>query len=154
MALAAISGWYLSGLAVTVALVVYPAFARVGPDRWVAYHRAHQRGVLAAVGPAWALEGVATLGWLLTTLGSGSVPGTLAIWQTLSRTLAIGHALAAAATVAATVLAAVPAHGSLATGFRARAHRRLLRAHRGRTLAWLSAALLATAGLATAALAT
>lgn len=139
MALAAISGWYLSGLAVTVAVVVYPAFARVGNESWADYHRAHQRAILAAVGPAWVLEGGAALGWLVTGAGRAGLSGALPVI----------HAVAAGLTVLLTLAGAVPAHGRLTPAFTAPAHRRLLAAHRARTGAWVTAALAASAGLLT-----
>ena len=137
--LAAVSGWYLLGLSVTVALVVYPAFARVGAVEWPAYHRQHSSTITRAVGPAWLVEGVATVGWLVQRAG-GNGSG----WLTV---LALVHAVAAAATVALTVAGAVPRHQALAGGFDPVAHGRLLTAHHWRTAAWALAAVTATLGL-------
>ena len=133
---AAAAGWYLTGLAVTVALVVYPGFARVGADRWADHHRRHQSAITVAVAPAWAAEGIATVGWLVAAVADGgpAVP------------LALVHAVAAGATVALTVAAAVPRHTALAGGFDPVEHRRLTAAHRWRTVAWAAAAAVATAG--------
>lgn len=133
--LAAVSGWYLTGLAVTVAVVVYPSFALVGPERWTAFHRAHSRAVTRAVAPGWLLEGVATVGWWVAAAGDGA-----------GAALASVHAVAAAVTVALTVGLAVPCHTDLAPGFAAAPHRRLAVVHRWRTLAWSVAATSATAG--------
>lgn len=136
--LAAVSGWYLLGLSVTVALVVYPAFARVGAAEWPDYHRQHSSAITRAVGPAWLVEGLATVGWLVQR---GFVDG--GAWLTA---LALVHALAAAASVVLTVGGAVPRHQALAGGFDAGAHGRLLTSHRWRTLAWAIAAVTATLG--------
>lgn len=137
--LAAVSGWYLLGLSVTVALVVYPAFARVGAAEWSAYHRQHSSAITRAVGPAWLVEGAASVGWLLQR-ASADGDG----WLTA---LALVHAVAAAASVVLTVAGAVPRHQALAGGFDAVAHGRLLSAHRWRTVAWVLAAVTATLGL-------
>lgn len=136
--LAAVGGWYLLGLSVTVALVVYPAFARVGAAEWFAYHRQHSSAIIRAVGPAWLVEGIATLGWLLQR-ASADGGGWLTVF-------ALVHAVAAAASVVLTVAGAVPRHQALAGGFDAVAHGRLLAVHRWRTAAWALAALSATLG--------
>lgn len=136
---AAVSGWYLLGLSVTVALVVYPAFARVGAVQWPDYHRLHSSAITRAVGPAWLVEGVATAGWLIDRLATGG-GGRLTV-------LAQVHAAGAAATVLLTVAGAVPRHAALAGGFDRAAHGRLLVAHRWRTVAWTVAAVSATVAL-------
>lgn len=145
--LAAVSGWYLLGLSVTVALVVYPAFARVGPDRWPAYHRLHSSAITRAVGPAWLVEGVATAGWLIDRLGWGWGWGWGGDGGGRLTVLALVHTAGAAATVGLTVAGAVPRHAALAAGFDRAAHGRLLVAHRWRTVAWTVAAVSATVAL-------
>ena len=129
---AAAAGWWLAGLGATVQATTYPAFADVRAERWSAHHRAHQRRITCAVGPAWVVQGVATVWWLAAGFGVESV----------------AHAVAALAGVVLTLGWAVPAHDRLARGFTVATHRRLLRANAWRTAAFAAAAILATVGSA------
>lgn len=70
--LASGAGWALAGLAWTVQLVVYPAFARVEVTGWPAYHAAHLRGMTLAVGPPWVVQGLAVPALLLADPGAVS----------------------------------------------------------------------------------
>lgn len=110
---------FLAGLSWVVQLVVYPAFARVGMAEWPAYHRAHSRAMALAVGPVWAVQGVAMAVVLLRD------PGLT--------TLLLG--VLAAVPVALTVAGAVPVHERLETQDPALLQR-LQRVHTWRTAAW------------------
>lgn len=115
----------LTGVGWVVQLVVYPAFALVGPVEWPTYHARHTRMITRVVGLPWLVQGVSTVALLIDPPTGGFV------------VVAVLAALALA-TVVATVAVAVPAHGRLA------ADRdqvpvdlpRLLRANLVRTLAW------------------
>jgi hypothetical protein len=142
-AAAAVSGWYLLGVSVTVAAVVYPSFALVGAPEWPAFHTAHSRAIVLAVGPGWVVEGVGSVGWLVQSATSEPLDG----WQLAP---AVVHAVAAAATVVLTVAAAVPVHtrlGALRDAPAATTLRRLRVAHVVRTAAWAVAAATASVGL-------
>lgn len=132
--LAVLAGWWLAGLGWTVQATTYPAFADVDPARWTAFHARHSTGITRAVGPVWAVQGGATLWWLVSDLGP----------------LSVLHAAAAAAGVGLTVAWAVPCHQRLAGGFSPAVHRSLLRANAARSVAFTAAAVLAAAGVATA----
>lgn len=129
--LATLAGWWLAGLGWTVQATTYPAFADVDPARWVACHARHSRAIAWAVGPVWAVQGAATLWWLVTGFGG----------------LSVTHAVAAAAGVGLTVGWAVPCHQRLAGGFSPAAHRSLLCSNAARSVAFTAAAVLATAGV-------
>ena len=98
---AAAAGWWLAGLGWTVQATTYPAFADVSPERWVAHHAAHSRRISWAVGPAWVVQGGATVWWLVTDLGA----------------LSVVHAFTALTGVLITGFWAVPAHQRLSGGF-------------------------------------
>lgn len=119
---------YLVGLGVTVALVVYPSFHLVGARQWTGFHGAHARRVAYAVGPAWALQGIGSLWWLLHGPDRG---------------LGIVHALAALAAVLITVLKAVPIHRRLERHHDSVDIRQLQRWHGLRTLLWIGCTLVA-----------
>jgi hypothetical protein len=124
----AIAAVFLTGLSWTVALVVYPGFAEVGPtEAWPRFHAAHSRRITLAVGPPWAVQGLTMLGLLIDR------PADDPLW------LVLLTAVAAAATVVTTVVGAVPIHTRLAT-FDPLLLRRLLRWHAARTLAWTASA--------------
>ncbi|HEY7931889.1 MAG TPA: hypothetical protein VIC81_06465 [Acidimicrobiales bacterium] len=122
------SDWYLVGLSVTVALVIYPSFRLVGKAQWLSFHRAHTRTIAIAVAPAWALQLATTLWWLRR--------GPQHHWAPLH----LGFALAA---VLLTVLRAVPLHARLERRHDDHDVALLLRWHWLRTLAWVGAALVA-----------
>lgn len=129
---AAAAGWWLAGLGWTVQSTAYPAFADVPADRWADHHAEHSRRIVWAVGPAWLVQGAATVWWLVTSFG---------VFSAL-------HAVAALAGVLLTVGLAIPAHGRLAAGFTPAAHQDLLRANLARSAVFTAAALLATLGAA------
>jgi hypothetical protein len=89
---------YLCGLALTVALIVYPSFHLVGAGQWGAFHRHHLSRITWAVGPAWALQGALSLWWVARGPHRG---------------LAATHLLLAGVAVVATVVGAMPRHGRL-----------------------------------------
>lgn len=118
----------LAGVGWIVQVVVYPAFALVGPTEWPAYHRQHLRRIGRVVGPPWLVQGVSTAALLLASP-----------WEFAAL------AVLAAAGVALTVVGAVPAHDRLDAD---RDLRRLLRANLFRSLVWTVATVVATAQLA------
>jgi hypothetical protein len=129
------SGWLLvhlvstaalAGIAWTVQLVVYPAFASVGPQRWAEHHARHSRGITRVVALPWVAQGGSTAGLLL--------------WPVAGWATSLGLAVLALVTVVVTVASAVPAHGRLAGGVRDADLRRLLRANLVRTVAWTASA--------------
>lgn len=122
----------LAGVGWTVQLVVYPAFALVGEQRWVEYHARHSRAISRVVAVPWLAQGVSTAALLVGGL----------------RVASAGLAVLALLTVVVTVAAAVPSHGRLAAGVREDELRRLLRANLVRTLAWTASAIGAAALLA------
>lgn len=132
----AASIWFLAGLSWTVQLVNYPLMAVVGPDRFPAYEAGHAPRMAAAVGPAWAVQGLTTA-WVLLAPPAGA-PGWLP-WL---------GAACAVVPVAVTVAISVPAHARLARGFDAAVHRRLTRTHALRTAGWTAHGLVALALLA------
>ena len=117
---------YLAGLGWVVQLVVYPAFRLVGPEQWPVFHAHHSRAITWAVGPVWAVQGVATAAVLLQRQDAAA--------------LALG--LLAAVPVGVTVASAVPAHERLGQQDPV-ALARLQRAHAVRTAAWTLGAVLA-----------
>jgi hypothetical protein len=123
----------LVGVIWTVQVVHYPLMALVGPDRFVAYEAAHAPRMAAVVMLPWTLQGLTTIG-LLITRPSGVPLGLI---------LAAG--VAAAVPVVVTVAESVPAHRSLSAGFDAAVHRRLVRTNWLRTAAWTAHAPIAVA---------
>ena len=110
---------YLAGLAWVVQLVVYPAFRLVGREEWPRFHAHHSRTITWAVGPAWALQGVAAATVLVTRRDAAAA--------------ALG--LLAVVPVVVTAAWAVPAHARL-DGQDPALLDRLQRAHAVRTAAW------------------
>lgn len=115
---------YLVGLAIVVALVVYPAFRYVGATEWATYHRRHTTAIGVAVAPVWLAQGILSAVWIL----AGP-----------HRPLALLHGLFAALGVVTTVLGAVPQHNALALAQSASRQRRLEQWHWIRTIVWCAA---------------
>jgi len=113
---------YLTGLIWTVQLVHYPGFAQVAPDKFVAFHQAHSRGISWVVlGPMVLELGLAAgLAWQGRALGA-------AVWWGLVLVLLIW---------AATFLISVPFHNRLAQGYNYVAIDGLVRTNWVRTVAW------------------
>jgi hypothetical protein len=116
------SDFYLLGLGVTVALVTYPSFYLVGEAQWSTYHAAHGRRMTWAVAPAWLLQGVSSLWWLLRGVDRG---------------FALGHGAFALLGVLLTVFGAIPCHQRLTERATHATIRHLELWHWTRTLAWL-----------------
>jgi hypothetical protein len=118
---------FLAGVGWVVQLVVYPSFRVVGPtSRWRTFHDAHSRGIAAAVGPAWALQGACSAVLLIQ---GDHLPFVVPI------------AALAAAAVALTVIWAVPAHRRL-EAYDEQVLSALRRVHAWRTAAWSAGAVL------------
>lgn len=120
----------LAGLIWTIQVVHYPLFAGVGPERFAAYHAAHSARISLLVVPLMCVEllaALATWRWPDAAMPRGFGPAMLGL---------VGVAWAA------TAFASVPAHGTLAQGFDASAHARLVHTNWLRTLAWTTRAAL------------
>ena len=108
------SAGYL-GFQWTIRLLVYPQFAQVPSQAFVAYAQEHQRRVSFVVGPLFLAQGLSALA--VTVAPPDGVPWLLAVAALLS----VGGVFAV------TGLLAVPMHRRLSTGWDEAAHRRLLR---------------------------
>jgi hypothetical protein len=128
----------LVGVIWTVQVVHYPLMALVGEDRFPAYEAAHAPRMAAVVMLPWTVQGVTTVGLLLSR--PPGVPGALLL----------AAVVAAAVPVLVTVVASVPAHERLSHGFDATVHRRLVRTNWLRTAAWTAHAPVAVAIMLTA----
>lgn len=127
---AVVSDAALAGLSWTVTVVVYPAFRRVPPQAWAAYHEQHSAGMARLILVPWAAEAAAAVGLVVAR-----PPG-------VARALALAHAGCVGATAALTALGAVPLHQRLGAGAEPAAIARLVRVHAWRTAAWSAAAAL------------
>ena len=107
----------LAGIAWTVQVVVYPAFALVPAGSWARYHAAHSRAITLVVGPPWVAQGLATAALLVLAPGEPLV-------------------LVAAAAGVAVTLPAVSLHGRLDPAAHPGDLRRLLRVNLVRALVW------------------
>jgi uncharacterized PurR-regulated membrane protein YhhQ (DUF165 family) len=132
--LAALSGWYLCGLSVTVGLVVYPSFSSVDDERWITFHQRHSQRISYAVALPWLVEAVGLSIWLIADPRSTWLDWTLS-------------ALGALASVLLTIAGAIPAHQRLGAGFDQVVSARLIKIHWWRTGAWIVSAGAATAAL-------
>ncbi|MDT0214089.1 hypothetical protein Q9R29_09340 [Rothia sp. ARF10] len=104
------SGAHL-GFQLTVSLVVYPALADVGPDRWARAHDAHSRRITPVVGVVYVGLLAAVAAVLLTDAADG---GTLVA------------AAGAGWSMLLTAVGAAPVHGRLGRGHDEGLVRRLL----------------------------
>lgn len=133
----AVATAWLAGLIWAVQLVVYPGFAEVGTTAaWARAHAAHERRMTLAVGPPWAVQGLALLA-LLVRRPDGVPLGLVALAAGL-----------AAVPVAVTVLVSVPQHVRLGRGWDDGAWRRLVRTNWWRTASWTAGAVCAAAMVA------
>lgn len=105
----------------TVQVVVYPQFAAVPTEAFVAYERAHQRRISVVVGPLFATLALST-GWLLVDRPAG-------VWPSVSAAALV------AVVLGVTAFVAVPLHRRLSAGWDPAAYRSLLRADLVRTAA-------------------
>ena len=121
----------LAGLVWVVQLVVYPSFLLVGRSpAWPALHAAHTRAIGLAVGPPWAVQGIAVAALLVR---EGPSPLLL-----LTGALAL-------ATVVVTVAVSVPLHTRLGQAYDDATARRLVSTNWLRTAAWTAGTVCAAA---------
>ena len=121
LAVHAAATWALVGLIWTVQLVIYPLFARVGPDDFRSYHSQYLVRGTFVVAPLMAVEVISAA--LLVFRGARE-PWLLASFVPL------------AFNWISTWRVQIPLHNRLAEGFDAEAHRRLVATNWGRTAAW------------------
>lgn len=112
---------YMTGLCWLVQLVVYPQFARVGPEQFGAYHRSHMAWTSAAVVPVMVPEAIFAVLILVRD------PQSVLAW--------VGVVLLAIVW-ANTFGQEVPRHEKLKAGFDAHHIKMLVRWNWPRTLAW------------------
>ncbi|MEF2280250.1 hypothetical protein V3W47_18300 [Deinococcus sp. YIM 134068] len=118
--------WVLVGLILTIQLVHYPLFARVGAAGYAAYQRGHVTRITWLVAPLMLAE-------LVTGVGLALRPPPF-----LSAASAgVGLALIVLIWLS-TALVQSPAHGRLTAGFDPAWHGRLVATNWWRTLAWLT----------------
>jgi len=121
----------LIGLIWVVEVAVYPLYARIGPESFVAYHAAWTGAITLVVGPLMLAE-VVVGAWLVAE----------------QPRLAVVAAVPIAVAWGVTAFWAVPMHGRLDAGFVLTEWRSLLWANHVRTAAWTArGALLAWAAL-------
>ena len=122
----------LTGVAWVSLVVIYPAFALVGPGEWARYHAAHVRAITRVVGLPWAVQGMSTAALLLDP-PDGAQAASVAL------------ACLALAAVVLTFAGAVPAHNRLGATSTAdaRALTTLNRVHLVRGLVWTAETALA-----------
>ena len=121
----------LAGVAWVVQLVVYPAFAQVGPAEWAGYHARHTRAITRVVAVPWVVQVVSAVALVLRPPADNVAA-------------AIGLAVLALVPVVVTITAAVPAHQRLAVAEDGISEvRTLLRANAARGLAWTGSTALA-----------
>ena len=107
-----------------VQVVHYPLFAGVGEAGWLDYEAQHQSRITLVVGPAMVAE-LATALWLVLRPLDG-VPFVAFV----------AGAVLVGMLWASTAFVQVPLHASLAAGFDAEAHRRLVATNWLRTVLW------------------
>ena len=88
------------GFQLTVDLVVYPALAEVGPDRWTSAHAGHSRRITPVVALVY-VPLVLVLGW-----AGVAEPGEVGTWVAVAGGLL---------SVVATAAVAAPIHGRLSS---------------------------------------
>lgn len=117
--------WALVGLILTIQVVHYPLFARVGTGGYAAYQQEH----------------VARITWLVAPLMLAELATGAALVlhpPPFVSTVSTGLGLALIALIwLSTALIQSPAHGRLAAGFDSAWHARLVTTNWGRTLVWL-----------------
>lgn len=112
----------LVGLISIIHWVHYPTFPFIDPLKWSSFHARHVRAITPIAGPLMVAE--------LCVSGA-----TLYLTQAAPLTLITG--LCTALGFASTFFGAVPAHDALSERFEGGAFKRLMRADRLRTVAWL-----------------
>ncbi|HAQ67789.1 MAG TPA: hypothetical protein DCR70_08695 [Phycisphaerales bacterium] len=113
--------WALVGLIWTIQIIHYPLFGQVGREQFISYHQRHTRLITLVVGPLMLAElGTAVLLVLTGTRDPwfiASLPLLASIWIS-------------------TWMVQIPLHNTLANGFDAKAHHRLVTTNWWRTAAW------------------
>lgn len=122
--------WVLAGLILTIQMVHYPLFARVGESGYAAYQREHVRRITGLVAPL-----------MLAELATGAALLFRPPPLVSSASAALGLALIILIWIS-TALLQSPAHGRLAHGFDQKEHARLVKTNWARTLLWLGRGLL------------
>ncbi|CAM4198713.1 hypothetical protein [Deinococcus marmoris] len=117
--------WVLVGLILTIQLVHYPLFSRVGTDGYAAYQQAHVTRITRLVAPLMLAE-LATGAAL--ALRPPPFLSPVSAWLGLALIVLIW---------VSTALIQSPVHGRLATGFDAALHTRLVTTNWLRTALWL-----------------
>jgi hypothetical protein len=122
----------LTGVAWVSFVVIYPAFALVGPAQWPGYHAAHVRAITWVIVGPWAVQGVSTAALLLDP-PDGAFAAAAAL------------AVLALAAVVLTFAGAVPAHNRLgaAADGGGPVLATLNRVHLARSLVWSAGTVLA-----------
>jgi uncharacterized membrane protein len=120
----AAAAFFMTGLIWIVQVVHYPLMAEVGAERFPRYERMHSRRITWVVAPPMLVE--AGLAAVLVAEPPPGIP-SLAPW--------VGLGLVGVIWLS-TAFLQVPQHGVLASGFDARAHRRLVATNWVRTVAW------------------
>lgn len=115
------STWALVGVIWTIQLVHYPLFAQVGRDTFTAYHQRHTTQITWVVAPLMLTE--------LVTAASLVMSGSRDPWLLVSLVPLAFNWLS-------TWMVQIPLHDTLAAGFDAHAHDRLLATNWWRTVAW------------------
>ena len=116
--------WFLVGLIWTIQVVHYPLFARVGRDRFVAYHAGHTRRISSIVAVAMPLEAALALAVLvLRPAGTADIVA----WTGVALVVLVWGV---------TAFIQVPDHRALERGFDQARVRRLVRGNLVRTLSW------------------
>ncbi|THF69206.1 hypothetical protein E7T06_13100 [Deinococcus sp. Arct2-2] len=122
--------WALAGLILTIQLVHYPLFARVGETGYGAYQQEHVRRITWLVAPLMLAELATGTALLLRPPPLVSAAST-----------ALGLALIVLIWLS-TAFFQSPAHRQLAAGFDPSGHARLVKTNWARTLLWLGRSLL------------
>ncbi|UQN09111.1 hypothetical protein [Deinococcus sp. QL22] len=122
--------WALSGLILTIQLVHYPLFSRVGATNYAAYQQEHIRRITWLVAPL-----------MLAELATGAALMLRPPPLVSAASTALGLALIVLIWLS-TALVQSPAHRQLTTGFDRRRHSRLVTTNWARTLLWLLRSLL------------
>ncbi len=123
----AVATWMMTGIIWLVQVVVYPGFARVPEEAFVAWHRDYTRRMGWVVGPLMLAELVGAILWV-------------AIWPEM----AVGWVClgAVGALWGITAIVQVPQHRRLATGRDEALIRRLVGGNWSRTVLWSMRAVL------------
>ncbi|GGJ67978.1 hypothetical protein [Deinococcus aquiradiocola] len=123
--------WALVGLILTIQVVHYPLFARVGTGGYAAYQQEHVTRITWLVAPLMLAE--LGTGAALVLFRPPALPA-VSVWLGLALIVLIWGS---------TALVQSPTHGQLAAGFDAALHARLVRTNLLRTVLWVARGVLA-----------